>query len=134
MDNVPGIVVLIYIIMIILMVASYWKIFQKAGKPGWAAIIPIYNIIVYLQVVRKPVWWIILLLIPIVNIIFLIIITHRLSVVFGHGAEFTLGILILPFIFLPIIAFGDSKYVGAMNSSNMNSNPMGDNTPMPMNS
>ncbi len=129
MDNAPAIVVLIYIIIIVLMIASYWKIFQKAGKPGWASIIPIYNIIVYLQVVRKPVWWIILLIIPLVNIIFMIIIAHRLSVAFGHGAEFTIGIIILPFIFLPILAFGDSKYV--LNQNNYNPNPVGGDTAIP---
>lgn len=134
MDNAPAIVVLIYIIMIVLMIASYWKIFQKAGKPGWASIIPIYNIIVYLQVVRKPVWWIILLIIPLVNIIFMIILSHRLSVAFGHGAEFTIGIIILPFIFLPILAFGDSKYVLNQNNYNPNPAPSNGNNMAPTNS
>src|SRR5262245_61036676 len=59
----------VYLAVIILVVAGMWKVFTKAGKPGWAALVPIYNLIVLLEIVDKPVWWIILLLIPCVNII-----------------------------------------------------------------
>ena len=65
--------VILPLAVIILMIASMWKIFTKAGQPGWASIIPIYNIIVLLKIVNRPVWWIILLLIPIVNFITMII-------------------------------------------------------------
>ncbi len=103
---------LFYLAIIILMIASIWTIFSKAGKPGWAAIIPIYNIIVLLEIVGKPWWWLLLLLIPIVNIILLIIVYHRLSLSFGHEVGFTLGLIFLGIIFFPILAFGSSKYVG----------------------
>lgn len=94
------------------MIASMWTIFSKAGKPGWAAIVPIYNFIVLLEIVGKPWWWLLLMLIPIVNLVILIIVYHKLSLSFGKGAGFTVGLILLGIIFLPILAFGDAKYVG----------------------
>lgn len=96
----------------ILMIASLWKIYAKAGKPGWAAIIPIYNIIVLLEIVKKPTWWIILYLIPIVNIIVLFIIYVELAKAFGQGVGFALGLIFLSIIFIPLLAFSKSyQYV-----------------------
>lgn len=95
---------------IFLIIIPMWKIFTKAGKPGWACIIPIYNIIVMLEVVKKPVWWIILMLIPIVNIVIAIIVIHQLSLSFGKGTGFTVGLILLPVIFLPILGYGSSQY------------------------
>lgn len=102
---------LILMLIAILVIVSEWIIFTKAGKPGWAIFIPIYNIIVYLQIIRTPWWWIFLLCIPIANIVFAIIILNRLSIAFGKGSGFTVGLIFLSFIFLPILAFGDAKYV-----------------------
>ena len=100
----------VQLIVAALLIISLWIVFQKANKPGWAAIIPIYNLIVYLEIVKKPLWWIFLMIIPVVNIVITIIITHQLSLSFGKGAGFTIGLLFLPFIFYPILAFGDAKY------------------------
>ena len=94
------------------MIASIWTIFSKAGKPGWASIVPIYNLIVLLEIVGKPSWWLLLMLIPIVNIVILIIVYHNLSLSFGKDGGFTVGLILLGIIFLPILAFGDAKYVG----------------------
>ena len=94
------------------MIASLWTTFSKAGKPGWAAIVPIYNLIVLLEIVGKPWWWLFLMLIPIVNLVILIIVYHNLSLSFGKSGGFTVGLILLGFIFLPILAFGDAKYVG----------------------
>lgn len=105
-------VVIIYLLFIALMIASIWITYSKAGKPGWAAIIPIYNILVWLEIIGKPWWWLLLCLIPLVNIVIIIIMINRLSKVFGHGVGFTLGLIFLGFIFFPILAFGDSKYIG----------------------
>ncbi len=97
----------------ILMIASMWKVFEKAGKPGWAAIIPIYNTIVLLEIAKKPVWWIfIILLVPIANLIFAIMAIHGVSKNFGKGVGFTLGLIFLGFIFYPILGFGSAKYQG----------------------
>lgn len=103
---------LFYLAIIILMIASIWTIFSKAGKPGWAAIVPIYNVIVLLEIVGKPWWWLLLMCIPIVNIVLLIIVIHRLSLSFGHEVGFTLGLIFLGIIFYPILGFGSSKYIG----------------------
>ena len=105
-------VLIFYLVILVLMVASMWKIFTKAGKPGWAAIIPIYNFIVLLEIVGKPIWWILLLIIPLVNFIILIIVTHRLSLSFGQGVGTTILLIILPFIGYPILGFGSAAYVG----------------------
>jgi hypothetical protein len=95
-----------------LMILSLWKIFTKAGKPGWASIVPIYNIIVLLEIVGKPWWWLLLLLIPFVNMVFAIWMLNLLSKSFGHEVGFTLGLLFLGFIFFPILGLGESKYTG----------------------
>lgn len=107
-----ALIIVIYLAIVILMIASTWKIYSKAGKPGWASIIPIYNIIVLLEIAGKPWWWLFLICIPIVNFIILIIVHHKLSLSFGKGAGFTVGLLLLGFVFFPILAFGDAKYVG----------------------
>lgn len=78
-----------------------------------ASIIPIYNAVVLLQVAKKPVWWIILLLIPFVNLIVYIVLLHAISKVFGKGGGFTVGLFLLPFIFFPILGFGSAKYQGS---------------------
>ena len=95
---------------IVFMIVSVWKMFEKAGQPGWAAIIPIYNIIVMLQVAKKPVWWILLYFIPVVNIIVAVLVALALAERFGKSALFGIGILFLAIVFIPILAFGDAQY------------------------
>jgi hypothetical protein len=107
-----GVFFIVWLAVVVLIVAGMWKMFVKAGQPGWAAIIPIYNIIVLLQIVGRPLWWFILLLIPCVNIIFLIIVMNDLSKSFGQGVGFTIGLILLGFIFIPILGFGKAQYVG----------------------
>lgn len=102
----------VYFIILVVIVAGLWKVFEKAGKPGWAAIIPIYNIIILLEIVGKPAWWIILMLIPFVNFIIAIILYHQLSLSFGQGVGMTIMLIILPFIALPILGFGSATYSG----------------------
>lgn len=94
------------------MIVSQWKIYSKAGKPGWACLIPIYNIIVLLEIIGKPWWWLFLFLIPIVNIVFAIWTINLLSKSFGKSEGFTIGLILLPFIFFPILGLGDAKYNG----------------------
>lgn len=102
----------IYFVILVIIVAGLWKVFEKAGKPGWAAIIPIYNIIILLEIVGKPTWWIILMLIPFVNFIIAIILYHQLSLSFGQGVGMTIMLILLPFVALPILGFGSAKYSG----------------------
>ncbi|MCK9481768.1 MAG: DUF5684 domain-containing protein [Bacteroidia bacterium] len=99
-----------YILILALIIISLWKVFEKAGKPGWAAIVPIYNIVILLEIVKKPTWWILLLLIPFVNVIIAIIIYIELAKAFGQGVGFAIGLLLLSIVFFPLLAFGDYKY------------------------
>ena len=96
----------------LIVIIGQWKVYTKAGKPGWACIIPIYNIIVMLEIVGKPIWWIFLFLIPCVNIIFAIWTLNLLSKSFGQSEGFTIGLLLLGFIFWPILGFGNYQYLG----------------------
>src|SRR3984893_6365125 len=102
-----------YFIVIILLIASIWKVFSKAGQPGWAAIIPIYNFYVMCKVAGRPGWWLLLMLIPFVNFIIAIILNVDISKRFGKGVGFAIGMIILPFIFWPILGFGSAQYEGA---------------------
>ena len=104
--------VIIYLALIVFFLMVGWKIFAKAGKPGWAIIIPIYNGIVALQIVNRPVWWIILFLIPIVNVVISIIVALDMAKAFGKGTGFGIGLILLGIIFYPILAFGDAAYQG----------------------
>ena len=93
-------------------IAGHWKVFTKAGKPGWACIIPFYNLIVLVEIVGKPVWWFLLLLCPCVNIVFIIWIYNLLSKSFGKDEGFTVGLVLLGPIFMCILGFGDAVYLG----------------------
>lgn len=100
-----------YLIVYLFFSFCLYKIFQKARRDdAWAAFIPIYNTIVLVDILKKPIWWFILLMIPFVNIIFAIMLTDRLSKFFGKDILMTLLLLVLPFIGLPILAFGDAAY------------------------
>ena len=94
----------------VLIVVAMWKIFSKAGQPGWAAIIPIYNLFVWCKIVGRPAWWILLLLICFP--IFYIILCIDLAKSFGKGIGFALGLIFLSIIFFPILAFGSATYQG----------------------
>lgn len=104
--------VIISVAVAILMIVSMCKIMVKAGKPWWVAIVPVYNLLVLLKVVGKPWWWILLYLIPVVNVVIAVIVYYNLSLSFGKGIAFTIGMILLPFVFYPILAFGDASYIG----------------------
>ncbi len=102
---------LVLLVILALLVASMWKVFEKAGKQGWTSIIPVYNLVIMLEIIKKPTWWVIFSFIPFVNIIVGLIVLYELSKVFGKGLGFMLGLIFLPFIFYPILAFGKSMYI-----------------------
>ena len=104
-----------YFAFIIFMIVVMWKIFVKAGKPGWGIFIPIYNIILQLEIAGRPIWWIFLFLIPFVNIIFGIIIVLDIAKAFGKGTGFAIGMIFLPYIFFPILAFDSSECMEMIN-------------------
>ena len=93
--------------------AAFWRVFAKAGKPGWAAIVPIYNVVVLMQIAGRPVWWVLLMFIPIVNIIVSFVVVMDIARAFGKGAGFGVGLFFLAPVFYPILGFGSADYVGA---------------------
>ena len=106
-----GIVVLLLLLaFMIFMVASFWKVFTKAGQPGWASLVPFYNMYVYLTIAGKPGWWLVMLLIPVVYVVFAILALIARAQRFGKSGGFVAGLIFLPFIFYPILGFGDSVY------------------------
>ena len=98
--------------MIALLIAAWWMVFTKAGRPGWAAIIPIYNMVVMLEIIGRPWWWIFLYLIPLANLVFGIIVGVDLARSFGRSTGFGVGLALLSAIFYPILGFGSSRYIG----------------------
>jgi hypothetical protein len=100
----------LWAVVLLFFIAVGWKIFTKAGQPGWAILVPIYNIIVLLKIVGKPAWWFLLMLIPVVNFVVLIMVDIELAKRFGKGMGFALGLIFLGIIFAPILAFGSAKY------------------------
>ncbi|TXH26658.1 MAG: signal peptidase I [Elusimicrobia bacterium] len=96
-------------ILALLLVAS-WRVFVKAGRPGWASLVPFYNLYVLCEIVSWPGWYLVFFLIPIVNIIFMFLLYFKLSKAFGQGLGFAVGLVLLPFVFLPILGFGKAAY------------------------
>ncbi len=109
-EPIRAAVVVVYLAVLVLVIASLWKVFTKAGRPGWAAIIPFYNVYVLLKVAGRPGWWFLLLLIPLVNVVVALIVNLDLARQFGRGVGFGLGLFFLGLIFLPILAFGAATY------------------------
>lgn len=94
------------------LIAAFWIVFSKAGRPGWASLIPLYNTYVLLKIIGRPGWWLVLMCLPIVNFVIGIIAMIDLARSFGRGTGFGIGLLFLAPIFIPILAFGGSRYLG----------------------
>ena len=103
---------ILYLVLIALALAGWWKIFAKAGKPGWAALIPIYNLIVMLQIAGRPIWWLVLLFIPFINLVILVLVCIELVARFGKGPLFGVGLALFSFIFASMLGFSDATYRG----------------------
>ena len=105
------------ILIVLVFTIAGWRLFSKAGKPGWAIIVPFYNLYIYTQIIKRPGWWLLLyfsIAIPAVGalgMVFLSIIDQlRLAKVFGRSAGFGVGLLLLGWVFFPILAFSGSQY------------------------
>src|SRR6478735_258551 len=96
----------------VISIAGTWKAFEKAGQPGWACLIPVYNYYIMLKIGGKPGWWLLLFLIPLVNVVFAVWTVNMVSKSFGKDEGFTVGLVLLGFIFWPILGFGDAQYQG----------------------
>lgn len=104
--------ILVILAIMVFMIAAMWKIYVKAGQEGWAAIVPIYNTYILLKIVGKPGWWLLMMFIPLVNIVYAVWTYNMLSKSFGKDEAFTVGLLLASIVFIPILGFGDAKYLG----------------------
>lgn len=105
-----GTVLIVEIALIVLAIVGLWMTLSKAGKPGWGAIIPIYNTYLIIKMAGRPGWWLILFFIPIVNIIILLIVALDVAKNFGHGSGFGVLLWIFPMIMYLVLGFGSSQY------------------------
>lgn len=130
-------IIIFSLILSIIMIISYWKIFKKKGKPGWAILVPIYNVIVQIQVANLSMIYFLLLLIPFVNIYAIIKINISFAKSFNKSTGFGIGLLLLPIIFVPLLAFSEEEdkkqptinnNFNAMNIINENNNDTDTNT------
>ena len=101
---------IIMLAIVIFLLASFWKLYTKAGEPGWAVLVPIYNLYVFVKIAGKPWWWLLLMLIPLVNLIVSIMLTISFAKAFGKDVGYAIGLIFLGFIFYPMLAFGDATY------------------------
>ena len=113
-----AVIIIFYLAIIVLMIVSVWKVFEKAGQPGWAALVPIYNLYIMVVIAKKEAWWIVLFLIPIVNWVAAIIINIEIAKKFGKDTGFGIGMALLGIVFWPLLAFSDAQYEGAESDSN----------------
>lgn len=105
-------IVLLELALVVFMFASMWKIYTKSGQEGWTCLIPIYNYIILLKIVGKPWWWLLLMMIPFAGIVWSVWTMNLLSKSFGKEEGFTVGMVLLPFVFFPILGFGSAEYKG----------------------
>lgn len=108
----PTYLIVIWLACVIFLIAAMWKVFEKAGQPGWAAIIPIYNIYIMTKIGGKPGWWVLMMFLPVINIIYAIWLYNMISKSFGKDEGFTVGLVLFGIIFWPILGFGAAKYLG----------------------
>jgi len=97
---------------VVIVIIGLWKVFVKAGQPGWGCIVPIYNLYCLVKIAGKEWWWLLLYCVPFVNIVIGILVAIGISRNFGKGGAFAAGLIFLPFIFYPILGFGAATYGG----------------------
>ncbi|WP_409186542.1 DUF5684 domain-containing protein [Amycolatopsis sp. VS8301801F10] len=99
------------LVVAVLTIIAMWKVFAKAGRPGWAAIIPFYNVYTLLKVAGRPGWWLVLFFIPVVNLVIAIIVSLDVAKAFGKSGVFGFfGLFLFSFIGYLILAFGQARY------------------------
>jgi hypothetical protein len=104
------VIIILSLAFAVFLIATKWKIFTKAGEPGWASLVPIYDVCVFLKIAGKPMWWVLILWVPILGLILAILAVIELARRFGKGGGYAVGLIFLPIIFYPMLAFGDAKY------------------------
>ena len=101
---------ILFLVIVLFLIVSAWKVFTKAGEAGWQCLIPLWNMFVLVKISGKPWWWFLLTFVPVVNLIIFILVFIALAARFNKGVLFGLGLFFLGFIFFPILAFGSSTY------------------------
>jgi len=109
--DMGAIMVVVFLAVLVMLIAATWRIHTKAGKPGWACLVPIYNLIVMLEIIKRPVWWIVLLFVPIANLVVAFMMAMDIAECFGKSRGWGFFMLtILAIIGYPIIGLSDAKY------------------------
>ncbi len=106
--------IIFFLAVVAFLIVSYWKVYTKAGEPGWGALVPFYNLYLYCKIAGRPGWWWVLLMVPLVNIVVGIIVAIDFARAFGKSTGFGVGLWILSPVFVPILAFGPAKYTKPM--------------------
>ena len=96
--------------MCVLTVVGLWQVFIKCGREGWESILPVYNFVVMLEIAKRPIWWIVFYLIPLTSAVVHIVVWAAILKRLGRGTGFLLGVIFLPFIFIPILGFTKEKW------------------------
>ena len=107
----------VYLLVLVLELAAAWRLFTKAGRPGWAVIVPVYGTYVLVKIAGRSGWWVLLLLVPVVNLVAMAIVVYDLARSFGRGGGFAIGLFFLSFVFVPVLAFGPATYLGPAGGS-----------------
>jgi hypothetical protein len=105
---------IIWMAAVVLMVAAAWALFAKAGQAGWKSLVPIYGAVVFMRIVGRPWWWVLWLCVPLLNLIPAVVLCWDLARVFGKGTGWAVGIALLGFVFVPMLAFGAAEYQGPL--------------------
>jgi hypothetical protein len=108
----PGVTIALGVIWLLVIIAE-WRVLAKAGKPGWGAIIPIYNLYLICKVAKRPGWWWVLFIIPVVNVVITIIVMLDVAKAFKKGVGFGIGLILLNPLFMMILGYGSAEYDGS---------------------
>ncbi len=104
---------LVMMAVMVIAIAGMWRVFSKAGQPGWGVLVPIYNIFLMCKIAQRPAWWVILFFVPVVNLIVAVVMSVDIARHFGKGTGFGMGLVFLGFIFYPILGFSGAQYGGS---------------------
>ncbi len=110
----PGGFLLIPLLLFVFYIVAGWKVFTKAGEPGWGVFVPIYNLYLVCKIAGRPEWWLILFFIPLVNVAIGLIVAMDIAKAFSKTPGFGIGLWLLSFIFIPILGFGSAQYTKPM--------------------
>lgn len=101
------------VVLALVAIAGYWKLFEKAEEPGWKAIVPFLNTYTLFRIAGRNGWGFLLLLIPLVNIAVMIVISADIAKKFGKSVIYgVIGLFLFPYVFYVLLGFGDAKYLG----------------------